>query len=232
MCPACGSSLVARRRRLTRRQVVALLVADLAVIGGAIAIGVVVFGPGVNRAKRHNALVAARVQAATARAVAAQERIEQRLHAVALAPGLADPGAGARASRRVAARAALVGATQAAITAALNAAVRAGGLLRGYLGGQALSTSCKPYPSGSPAPSLATSVGAFACIAVEAKVRTPAGVVGSVGSPVWARLDFLRARLAWCLINPLPGEMAVGHEAARVPLAPACDLTRAAPAGF
>jgi hypothetical protein len=93
--------------------------------------------------------------------------------------------------------------------------------------------SCSPYPTGAadPASLLSARIGAYSCLAANEFVRTKRGVVGRIGDPFWARIDFATARLAWCRITLLPGEMAAGSSFS-VPLAQACDLSRPAPAGF
>jgi hypothetical protein len=67
----------------------------------------------------------------------------------------------------------------------------------------------------------------YECVAVTAEIppsrRNPAGLEGY---PFWARLYVTSGKYVWCKINPLPGESAVGSQAAAVALPEACDLQR------
>jgi hypothetical protein len=207
-----------RRRRLVLAFAVLVLV-------GAIAGGVAILTPGIDRAKRAQAAAARRAAAAARASLIASATADQRLQ---LATGhVRDPGAGAPRAARLAARSALVRELEAAISADARARVRAG-----ILPGPILFTSCSAYPADAlPAQtSLSERVGPYACLAVNRPVRNGTGTVGELGDPFWARIDFASSRLAWCKINPRPGEQAIGSGAPLVPLVLACDLSRPAPA--
>lgn len=211
-CPACGEPYVVRRKKLlgTRRaKVIAGLIvaAALGLAGGLVAL----LAPGIEHAKRFNVAALERQQAATR---AAQTRIQteqQRVHAATV------PARG---------RQQLVAALQAKVMADALARVRAG-----TLSGPVLRVSCAEYPP-SPVPQSGR-VGSYSCLAVTKEIKSSGHtVVGVLGEPFWARIDTAKGRLAWCRINPLPGETAVGSQAASVPLSQVCDLKRPAPAGF
>jgi hypothetical protein len=221
-CPSCGKPYVSRRSkpigtRRARRITAVVAVAVLAVLGGAVAL----LAPGVNSAKRADAAATRLRDARIRQAVIQRTTADQRLH-LALA-GLRDPGPGAPLSARLRDRAALVGKLQLAIAADARARVRAGTLT-----GPVLYVKCSPYPPDSAAADAVPSVrlGPYACLAVNHPIKSNAGVVGLLGDPFWARIDFTAGRLAWCKINPRPGEQAIGAGTATVPLAAACDLTR------
>jgi hypothetical protein len=221
-CPGCGEPYVARRSKPigTRRSrwiAAGVVVAALAVVGGAIAL----LAPGVNRAKRADAAATRLKDARIRQALIQRATADQRLH---LAPaGGRDPGPAAAVAVRLRDRAALVGKLQLAIAADARARVRAGTLT-----GPVLGVKCSPYPPGSAAADAVPSVrlGPYACLAVNHPIKSAAGVVGLLGDPFWGRIDFTAGRLAWCKINPRPGEQAIGAATATVPLAAACDLTR------
>ena len=61
-------------------------------------------------------------------------------------------------------------------------------------------------------------------MAVNQLVKSHGRVVAVFGDPFWARIDFAHARMAWCKINPRPGEGGAGTGPPPVALAPACDL--------
>ena len=210
-CPACGEPYVVRRKKLlaTRRaKLIAALVALalLGVAGGLVAL----LAPGIEHAKRFNVAALRRQQARTR---AAQTRIQaeqQKVHT---------------ASAPAHGRQELVAALEREITADAQARVRAH-----TLAGPVLRVTCAEYPS-SPVPQSGR-LGAYSCLAVNRDIKSGGHTVGTIGDPFWARMDIATGRLAWCRINPLPGETAAGSEAASVPLAPVCDLKRPAPAGF
>ncbi len=210
-CPACGEPYVVRRKKLlaTRRaKLIAglIVVAVLGLAGGLVAL----LSPGIEHAKRYNAAALERQQAATR---AAQTRIQaeqQKVHTAAVS---------ARG------RQALVVALQGEIKADAEARARAG-----TLSGPVLRVTCAEYPP-SAIPQSGR-FGAYSCLAVTRDIKSSGSTVGALGDPFWARMDIASGRLAWCRINPLPGETATGTEAASVPLARVCDLMRPVPAGF
>jgi hypothetical protein len=210
-CPACGEAYVVRRKKLlgTRRaKLIAglIAVAALGLAGGLAAL----LAPGIEHAQRYNVAALERQQAAT-RAVETRIQTEQqKVHT---------------ATVQARARQQLVVALQGEVKADALARVRAG-----TLSGPVLRVSCAEYPP-SPVPQSGR-LGAYSCLAVTKDIKSSGRNVGALGDPFWARIDTANGRLAWCRINPLPGETAVGSQAASVPLAQICDLRRPAPAGF
>ncbi len=210
-CPACGEPYVVRRKKLlaTRRaRLIAgvVVVAVLGVAGGLVAL----LTPGIEHAKRHNVAALERQQAATRAALTKVEAEQQRVHT---------------ATVPVRGRQKLVVALQREIETDAQARARARAL-----SGPVLRVTCAEYPP-SPIPQSGR-FGAYSCLAVTMDIKAGGHTVGAFGDPFWARVDTASGRLAWCRINPLPGETATGTEAAAVPLAPVCDLKRPAPAGF
>ena len=227
-CPNCGTPYVARRVKSlgTSRRRLVFGAAALLVLGLA-ALGVVLLSPGIERAKHAHATAAQRAAAASQASLIAQQREQQLLRLGHAA--VHDPGPGAAPPTRRLVRSTMVRELQDAITLDTRARIRAG-----ILTGPVLFTTCSPYPADAPAPqtTLTAGVGAYSCLAVNRPVRNRAATVGQLGDPIWARVDFTRGRFAWCKINPRPGEQAIGGAAPLVPLAQACDLSRAAPPGF
>jgi hypothetical protein len=192
----------------------------LGVAGGLVA----VLSGGIERAKRTNAAADARARNGAIASLVRKNAAEQRLRAASV--DRRDPRASAPAAIRTQARDAVLGDLERAIYADARARVRAGTLSRPIR-----YVQCSPYPPGSRVPLQAT-VGSYACVAVNRFITSGTGVVGVFGDPFWARIDFARGRLAWCKINPRPGEGGAGTGPPPVPLAPVCDLERPAPAGF
>lgn len=224
-CPVCGVPYIVRRRKAlsTRRaRLIAALVAVL-VLGVAGAL-VAILSPGIEHAKRTNAASAARAHSAAIAALERKNAVEQRLQ-VASTPAR-DPGSSAGSAARVRARAAIVGDLERAIDADARARVRAGTLV-----GPVRSVQCNPYPPGSNVPPTAK-FGSYACVAVNRLITSGSKVLGLLGVSFWGRVDFAHGRLAWCKVNPQPGEGGAGTGPPPVPLAQACDLERPAPAGF
>lgn len=224
-CPVCGVPYIVRRRKAlsTRRaRLIAALVAVL-VLGVAGAL-VAILSPGIEHAKRTNAASAARAHSAAIAALERKNAVEQRLR-VASTPAR-DPGSSAGSAARVRARAAIVGDLERAIDADARARVRAGTLV-----GPVRSVQCNPYPPGSNVPPTAK-FGSYACVAVNRLITSGSKVLGLLGVSFWGRVDFAHGRLAWCKVNPQPGEGGAGTGPPPVPLAQACDLERPAPAGF
>jgi hypothetical protein len=228
-CPRCATPYVARRAKTLSTRRARLLAA--AVAAGLLAIGgglVLVLAPGIERTKRINSANAGRLDAAALRSLQAHAAAEQRLR-MRRAVRDADPGPRTPASRRLRARQGLVAVLARSIGADARARVRAGTLT-----GPVLSVRCSPYPPGSAAADavLAERVGSYACLVVNRQVVGPSGVVGFFGDPFWARIDFSRGLLAWCKVNPRPGEGGAGTGPPPVPLAAECDLEQPVPVGF
>ena len=224
-CPVCGTPYVVRRRKLlsTRRAKVTLVVATVLALGVAGALIAVLSG-GIEHAKRTNAASAARARSAAIGSLVRANGAEQRLRVASSATR--DPGPSASPAARLRARAAIVAELQRAIEADARARERAG-----TLAGSVRYVQCSPYPPGSKVPLRAAS-GSYACVAVNRLITSGSKVLGVFGDPFWARVDFARGRLAWCKINPRPGEGGAGTGPPPVTLAPECDLERPAPAGF
>jgi hypothetical protein len=100
----------------------------------------------------------------------------------------------------------LVGALEAAVLEDARRRVR-----RGNLNGPIRRVDCEPYPRTAPRraqeldPKLRS--GRYFCLAVRRNIVGTGE--GSLGSPFFARIRYREARLAWCRINPIPGEQAV-----------------------
>jgi hypothetical protein len=207
----CGAPYVARRTKLLgtpRRKVVAglIAVALLGVAGGLVAL----LTPGIEHARRFNVAQLERQQAVTRALQSRVQAEQQRVHTATV------PVRGQRE---------LVAALEREILSDARARARARTLT-----GPVLRVSCSEYPpSGTP---QSGRLRAYSCLAVSRDIKSGGRTVGAFGDPFWARIDTAGGRLAWCRINPLPGETATGSEAASVPLAQVCDLTRPAPAGF
>jgi hypothetical protein len=103
-------------------------------------------------------------------------------------------------------RPALVAALEGAVLADARQRVR-----RGRLEFAVERVDCDPFPKTAPRraaesdPSLRS--GRYHCLAVTSDVVGTGE--GSIGYPFFARIRYDRARLAWCKINPIPGEQAV-----------------------
>ena len=227
-CPACGTPYVARRAKpLGSARARITLAAALVGLAAVIVAGVIAFEPGVDRAKGRRAAAARRAEAAAIAAIVRHDAAQQTLHQGTGQTRVAGPAA--PEATRLAERAALVSELERAITADARARVRAGSMT-----GPALYTTCAAYPAGATDPRTLTStrVGDYRCLVVNVPVKNRTGVVGSVGDPFWARVDFARSALAWCMITPRAGEMAIGSNVPTVPLSRLCDLSVPAPAGF
>jgi hypothetical protein len=198
-----GKLLSTRRAKLIAGLVAVVV---LGVAGGLAAL----LTPGIEHAKLFNTAALHRQQAATRAALIKVQAQQQKLH-------MATAGARGRPQ--------LVSALQHEIKADAQARARAG-----TLRGPVLGVRCGPYPPSSVPPS--GRVGGYSCLAVTRDIKAGGRTVGAFGDPFWARINFSNGLLAWCRINPLPGETATGSEAASVPLAQVCDLLRPAPASF
>ncbi len=227
-CPACGAPYVARRAKpLSSARVRIGVALALVALVAVIVAGVIALAPGIDRTKRERAAAARRAEAAATAAIVRHDAAQQTLHTATGSTGVA--GSTAPPATRLAQRAALVSELERAITADARARVRAGAMT-----GPVLDTTCAAYPAGATDPKTLTSarIGDYRCLVVNVPVRNRHGVVGSVGDPFWARVDFARSALAWCMITPRAGEMAIGSNVPSVPLSRVCDLSVPAPAGF
>jgi hypothetical protein len=136
--------------------------------------------------------------------------------------GRGRPGRGSRA-----AQSALVTALERSITRDANARFRSGELDK-----PALATFCvrfvRPQVLSPPPPPLSARQAGYECTAATTKFHTVVSRTGTaiLGFPFWARVNFRTGRYAWCKINLLPSEHAIGDQEAFVPLAPVCDLLR------
>jgi hypothetical protein len=103
-------------------------------------------------------------------------------------------------------RPALVAALEDAVLADARKRVR-----RGDLEFAVERVDCEPFPKTAPRraaesdPSLPS--GRYHCLAVTSDIVGTGE--GSIGYPFFARIRYASARLAWCKINPIPGEQAV-----------------------
>jgi hypothetical protein len=205
-----------------RAKLIAVL-ATVVVLGVAGAL-VAVLSPGIEQGKRAHAAAAARAHNRAIASLVRKEASEQRLRVASA--DRRDPGSSAPATVRTRARNAIIGDLVQAVDADARARVRAG-----TLSGPVRYVECYPFPAGSHVP-LQAAVGSYACVAVNRLITSGTNVLGVFGDPFWARVDFARGRLAWCKINPRPGEGGAGTGPPPVALAPACDLEQPAPAGF
>jgi hypothetical protein len=227
-CPACGTPYVARRAKpLGSARARITLAAALVGLAAVIVAGVIALGPGIDRTKSERAAAARRAEAAAMAAIVRHEAAQQTLHTGTGPTGVA--GSTAPAATRLAQRAALVSELERAITADARARVRARSMT-----GPILYTTCAADPAGAIDPKTRASarLGDYQCLVVNVPVKNRSGVVGSVGDPFWARVDFARSAFAWCMITPRAGEMAIGSNVPTVPLSRLCDLSVPAPAGF
>ena len=199
-CAGCGTSYFRREPRLSRR-VKRLLVASAAV--AAVPLFSVVLHSAQHRRAANRA--AARAQIARERARLIAEQRPHRMHA------RTREDVGAAPARRLAARRLLVRDIERAISR--DARRR----------GVAVSTTqCGPVRRNLPRDelNLATPIGRYDCVAVTSDVRQRGAVVGTLGVPFVAAIQFRRGLLTWCKNNPAPSER--GQLLVFVRLAPAC----------
>jgi hypothetical protein len=221
----CGTPYIVRHRKALSTRRAKLIVALIAVLVLAVAGALVaVLSPGIEHAKRTNAAAAARARKATIGSLVQKEAAEQRLRVASSTTR--DPGPSAGPAARSREREAILGELQGAIAADARARVRAGTLV-----GPVRYVQCSSFPPGSNV-TLQASIGSYSCVAVNRLITNGSKVLGVFGDSFWARVDFSRGRLAWCKVNPQPGEGGAGTGPPPVPLAQACDLERPAPAGF
>ena len=216
-CPFCGWSYYARPPRLargTRRVLIAAagVLALAALVTGVVLVLQAKQDREARQAAEHDAAVAAEIH--RLRRVQAPHRGAARE---------LRPPAGASRARRLAARHALVTATERRIT--LDARARAAA---GELEGPISTTECGPIlraPDAVPDDrDLRKPVGRYDCVAVQGRsgaVRNGTGtVVGRLGHPFVAALDFRRFTFVWCRNTPPPSE--AGKALAHVRLERAC----------
>ena len=141
--------------------------------------------------KREREAVEAREEAR--RRADERERLaaEQALHVKRVAP---------------AERPALVAALEDAVLADAQARVR-----RGALEHEVERVECEPHPRTAPRRAAELDPtrrsGRYQCLAVTSDIIGTGE--GTIGYPFFARIRYRTARLAWCKINPVPGEQAV-----------------------
>ena len=201
--------------------------AALVGLAAVIVAGVIASSPGSTGPRADAAAAARRAEAARDRGDRPARRAQQTLHQGTGQTRVAGPAAPEARGSPSAPRSCRE--LERAITADARARVRAGSMT-----GPVLYTTCAAYPAGATDPRTLTSirVGDYRCLVVNVPVKNRTGVVGSVGDPFWARVDFARSALAWCMITPRAGEQAIGSNVPTVPLSRLCDLSVPAPAGF
>jgi hypothetical protein len=175
--------------------------------------------PGVFNAKREKDAKAARVEAQhvaaeRARLIREQRPVRGRAHGLARLP------ADAPAAERLAQRRALVDQTEAAILADARKRIAAG-----QLDGPVTKVSCGPLvrspDNAGDEEDLSKRLGRYDCVAVKRDVVDEHGkVVGLLGHPFVATIDFGRRSWVLCKDNKVPGER--GKPLAKVRLDPAC----------
>jgi branched-chain amino acid transport system permease protein len=199
-CSACGTSYFERRPRLSRRARVGL--AGLAAVSLAVLVGLVEHSAehrvAANRAAQGQQLARER-----ARIIAAQRPHRAR--------AATRDEAQAPAGERLAARRRLVRDVERAISRDA----------RGR-GAVVSATACGPIRRDLPRDELDLSkpIGRYDCVAVTSDVRQRGTIVGQLGVPYVAAIQFHRGRLTWCKNNPAPSER--GKLLVSVRLAPAC----------
>lgn len=221
-CPACNKRYDRRLPGLSDRKRWALGVAGVVVAIAALALIL----PGVFAARdAHNAQVAReeaqRVAAERARLIRDQRPVRGRAHGLGRLP------AGAPADTRLAQRRALLGQAEAAILAEARHRVSTG-----ELDGPVRGVSCGPL---LPTPEhardendLSKRLRRYDCVAVKRDIVNGDGqVVGQLGHPFVATLDFARRSWVFCKDNKLSGEL--GKPLATVRPDPACVVAEGQP---
>jgi branched-chain amino acid transport system permease protein len=200
-CSACGTSFFRRAPRMSRRVRFGLIAVAVAAAGSLFAL------------VEHSAQRRVSANQAAARAEVARERArviaEQRPHRARAATR---EDVRARPAARLAARRALVRDVESAITR--DARSR---------GATVSATQCGPLRRDLPRDELDLSkpIGRYDCVAAIGDVRQRGGaVVGTLGVPFVAAIQFRRGVLTWCKNNPAPSER--GKLLVSVRLAPAC----------
>jgi branched-chain amino acid transport system permease protein len=199
-CAQCGASYFRREPRLSRR-------VRLALLGSALVASVPLFLLVDHFAQDRKAAnrAAARAEIARERARLIAEQRPHRAH-----PGTRED-VHAAPKRRLAARRALVHDVEQAIT---RDARRRGATVS--------ATQCGPLRRDLPRDErdLAKPIGRYDCVAVTSDVGQGGTVVGTLGMPFVAAINFRRGQLTWCKNNPAPSER--GQMLVSVRLAPAC----------
>lgn len=194
------------------RRIAAVVAAALAV---AVAAGLVLAVPAIDRGKRERAAADARALERARAERAARLQAEARPRRGAGTPARGLEGAAAVSARR-------------ALVADLTGAVQRDADAR--VPEPILRATCERYPRGArgedPAADLASRTGRYACLAVTrtfAPDETTTG--GLIGYPYRAAVDFRTGRFAFCKISGRPGEGSIRRGVpVRVPAA--CAGTR------
>jgi hypothetical protein len=214
-CPACNKRYDRRLPWLSDRARWALGVAGAIAAIAALALIL----PGVFAARdAQNAKVAReeaqRVAAERARLIRDQRPVRGRAHGLGRLP------AGAPAATRLAQRRALLAQAEAAILAEARHRVSTG-----ELDGPIRNVSCGPLvrtpDNAGDENDLSKRLGRYDCVAVKRDIINGDGqVVGRLGHPFVATLDFAKRSWVFCKDNKVPGER--GQPLAMVRLDPAC----------
>jgi hypothetical protein len=182
-----------RGRRAAQAAGAALLIA----LAAGIALGL----PAVDRARRERAAVEERTLAQARTAAEARQRAEMRPRA-----GRGHAAAGLSGAAALAARHALTGDLAAAVAGDARARVAAGELRFPIRGSQ-----CERFPrlpdGADPADEPAQPNGRYQCLAVTATFAPSASTEGgTIGYPYRALVDFRTGRFAYCKVSGRPGE--------------------------
>jgi hypothetical protein len=204
-CPHCGSAYAARRprRRLSRRQLLALL-AGLT----AVAAVLLVLAPGIREARERDRAREARERAELRQARIERLRREGRVVQVRRAPPAALAGAPAAEQRRL----------RRSLVADVERTVHSNSLTRfreGEIRQRPLRGDCEPSPRNvrriGAETTLAAPTQRYHCLAVTADIERQAGPEGVIGYPFYALVDFERWSYAICRIAGRPGEGSLRH---------------------
>lgn len=214
-CPACGSLYAWRPPRLSRRRRALLAGVGL----GALSLIAVFAVPAIRESHKETS---ARADAAQEQRIAAHIALLRRLQAPhrGRPTDLRPPSPGAGDRELVAARAALVADLELTITRDARARERAG-----ELDGPIRRTECGPFRRSRDSVALdhedlSKRIGRYDCIAVKADVPARGQIVGQLGHPFVATVDFERFTYVWCRNTPAQGER--GEDLAKARLDRAC----------
>jgi hypothetical protein len=202
-CPHCGASYVFTQPKLSKRARLTIAGAFVGLLAAA-GIAWAIASPSIDRSKQATARREATQQAEFIRSETARLKVEQRLHR-----GKA-PAAGES-------RPALVASLQTAISADAGARVKAG-----TFKGPIRRVQCQAVGSGPLVPNAGR--GGYVCLAVTADIVKGVEQGGQIGYPFWGVIDFQRGTLAWCKVNPKPGEMATQSREPVVDPPAGCNL--------
>jgi hypothetical protein len=220
-CPHCGYSYFDRPPAQLRRRKLAVIAAGAAVLVAA-AVGLVML-------LRDNSSRSARADVQHARLVTAEIRRLRRVQAPHRGAATAlKPAPGASAAQQLAARHRFVLAVQDAITADVHRRIAAG-----EIQGPVSHTDCGPFlraPDAVPDDRvLSKPIGRYDCVAIQSNAVQSGKVVGSLGYPFVAALDFRRYTYVICRNTPAQSE--AGKALAYVRLDRACLATKTAAVG-